>query len=267
METIITPEQRHEMFSWLRGGDTTSNPEMEDRFIDTLAVLVRERIDGGHQPAPVQRPRHQLYQDKPHPLSLKAIMQEVTGDPNYELPRIEIVKQEPESVATPETAKPQEQEKPSGIDSVVIARTIINMAATQGHSINMTQLQAILYITYGVYLAQKGERLIEEHPQMWEYGPVFPRAYNKVRKEKTDGQAESDSLKAEHPDIWNFLSESFSRYAWTTGSVLVAPHTASGSPWAKTRKANPEKWGAVIDDALISEWFEKRVASPLTLVQ
>lgn len=258
METIITPEQKREMFAWLRGGDTTSDPDMEDRFIETIAVLVREKIDDKKEQTPVQRPRHPLYQDRPHPLSLKAIMQEVTGDPNYELPRIDISKPETAVVETIDKSHTEVQEKPSGIDSVVIARTIINMAAIQGHSINMTQLQAMLYITYGVHLAQKGERLTEEHPQMWEYGPVFPRAYNKVRKEKTDGKTESENLKAEHPEIWQFLSDSFSRYAWTTGSVLVAPHIASGSPWAKTRQKNPDKWGVVIDDALISEWFKKR---------
>ena len=259
METFITPEEKHEMFAWLRGGDLTPNPEMEDRFLNTIAVLVQEKMSG--TPAPVVERRRER-QDKPHPLSLKAIMREVTGDPNYELPEMTFTKKPVPAVQEIKEEKKSEESQTSreGIDSVVIARTIVNFAKREGHQINMTQLQAMLYIMYGIYLCQKKCRLIEEHPQMWEYGPVFPRAYNKLRKEKTDGQIESDSLRQEHPDVWNFISDSFSRYAWTTGSVLVAPHIASGSPWAKTRKQSPDKWGAVIDDNLIREWFAKRTA-------
>ena len=258
MSTMITPEEKHEMFAWLRGGDLTPNPEMEDRFLDTIAVLVKEKMSD--KDSPEQRKR--VYQDRPHPLSLKAIMREVTGDPNYELPPISVNQKAPEVKTEPkkEEINAVSSSESQAIDSVVIARTIVNISKHQGHDINMTQLQAILYIMYGVYLAKKEKRLIEEHPQMWEYGPVFPRAYNKLRKEKTDGQAESDSLKKDHPDIWQFISDSFLRYAWTTGSVLVAPHTASGSPWAKTRKQSPDKWGVAIDDTLIRDWFAKRTA-------
>ena len=108
-------------------------------------------------------------------------------------------------------------------------------------------------------LAQKGERLTAEHPQMWQYGPVFPRAYNRLRKEADDGSQEYDSLRNEHPDIFQYLTNCFRRYAWTKACILVAPHVADGSPWADTRKSNPDSWGVRIEDDLIREWFLPRV--------
>ena len=67
--------------------------------------------------------------------------------------------------------------------SVLIARYIVAMAQDKGLPINMTKVQKLLDIAYGIYLAIKDERLIDEHPQAWPYGPVFPSTRNKLLKE------------------------------------------------------------------------------------
>lgn len=40
-----------------------------------------------------------------------------------------------------------------------------------------TKLQKLLYICFGYYLAATGERLLNEMPCAWPYGPVFPGVY------------------------------------------------------------------------------------------
>lgn len=264
MNALSEKQQKdfRDILAWLRGGDTTPDPDMEEKFIDTLTGIVRQQMNPTvevevHTEAPKPRTRN-IYGDRPHPLSLKALMREVTGDENYELPKIEVAT---EPVEIPMTKDSQEKDNDSEetIDSVVVARTLVNMAQCNAHGINMSQIQAILYIAYGSVLASKGKRLTDEHPQMWEYGPVFPKAYNKLRKHPSDGEAESKELKEKHPDIWNYLSDCFTRYAWTSATNLTAPHVAVGSPWSKTRKKNPDKWGAVIEDELIKEWFKDRI--------
>ena len=67
-------------------------------------------------------------------------------------------------------------------NSVTMASYIIAYANEHRYMMNMTKLQKLLYITYGVYMAVKGERLINEHPQAWPYGPVFPTTRNKLLK-------------------------------------------------------------------------------------
>jgi len=41
--------------------------------------------------------------------------------------------------------------------------------------VNHTKIQKLLFLVYGSYLAVYDKRLIDEHPQCWPYGPVFPK--------------------------------------------------------------------------------------------
>lgn len=69
-------------------------------------------------------------------------------------------------------------------DSVTVANYIIAFANENKFFINMTKLQKLLYIAYGVYLSVKNERLTNEHPQAWPYGPVFPTTRNRLIKKR-----------------------------------------------------------------------------------
>ena len=129
----------------------------------------------------------------------------------------------------------------------------------EGIELTQSHIQTILYIAYGVRLATKNERLTLEHPQMWQCGPVFPRAYNRIRKDASDGTDEYYSLKTAHPNIFKYLENCFRRYAWTKACVLTTPHLSEGTPWSQTRKSNPDRWGVRIEDELIREWFLPRV--------
>jgi len=253
----LSQQQRQDVrdiLAWIRGGDITPNPDMEEKFISTLTGIVKDRIDNPVVEVQVQteqpRPRRtNPYGDRPHPLSLKAIMREVTGDENYELPKIEVCDYAPKIPV-------QTEEE---LDSVTLAKVLVHLSKESGHGINMSQLQIMLYIAYGVHLAKEGKRLTDEHPQMWEYGPVFPKAYNKLRKTPSDGESEAKNLESRRPEIYSLLSNCFQRFAWTSATALTTPHTAAGSPWAQTRKKSPEKWGAQIDDTIIQNWFKERI--------
>lgn len=67
-------------------------------------------------------------------------------------------------------------------DSLDIAKYIVAKANKEKYGINMTKMQKLLYIVYGVYLRVYNERLTNEHPQAWPYGPVFPKTRNKLLK-------------------------------------------------------------------------------------
>ena len=172
-----------------------------------------------------------------------------------DLPVSEPVKAEPVQESVTESVEVSSCE----LDSVLLAKALRHMAVIEGIELTQSQIQTILYIAYGVRLAQKNERLISEHPQMWQYGPVFPRAYNRLRKDAADGTDEYYSLKTDHPNIFTYLENCFRRYAWTKACILVSPHLSEGSPWYDTRRSNPDRWGVRIEDELIREWFIPRV--------
>ena len=235
--------------AWLRGGDTTPDEQMEGRFIDIVAQLVAEKLEKNER-----RSRRRREDLPPSPLSIKSIMKEIGCSPQIMKP---VQKPQVQTAAkTEEVAQPADA---TPLDSVLLAKALQHMALIEGLQLTMSQIQTILYIAYGVWLALHDERLIEEHPQMWQYGPVFPRVYAKLKKDSSDGYDEYDSLRCNHPDKFRFLSNCFRRYAWTKACILTSPHISQGSPWSQTRKDNPDKWGVRIEDDLIREWFLPRV--------
>ena len=267
-DITATPEYR-EVFAWLRGGDETPDPQMENQFLDLITEAVAERLIAGRKEYErrLRAAERADRRSRPVPgcLSIKAMLEASgqTSDPKIMKTDPDQKPEEQGDVAEVTETSHQEIESHESasveLDSVVLAKALRHMAVIEEKELTQSQIQCILYIAYGVRLAQKGERLMAEHPQMWQYGPVFPRAYNRLRKDSDDGFEEYDSLRNEHPDVFRYLTNCFRRYAWTKACILVSPHIADGSPWSDTRKSNPDSWGARIEDSLIREWFLPRV--------
>ena len=248
--TLQQTDSYRQVMAWLRGGDTTPDEQMEGQFIDIVAQLVAEKLDRVER-----RPRRSRADLPPSPLSIKSIMKEIGC-------QTDILKPIQQRIETREDVKIEEVVQPSAaesLDSVLLAKALRHMALIEGVQLTMSQIQTILYIAYGAHLANHGERLTEEHPQMWQYGPVFPRVYAKLKKDSSDGFDEYDSLLCQHPDTFRFLSNCFRRFAWTKACILTSPHISQGSPWSVTRQSNPDRWGVRIEDELIREWFKQRV--------
>ena len=170
--------------AWLRGGDTTPDEQMEGQFIDIVAQLVAEKLEKNER-----RSRRRREDLPPSPLSIKSIMKEIGCTPQIMKPV-----QKPQVQAEAKTEEVAQPTDATPLDSVLLAKALQHMALIEGLQLTMSQIQTILYIAYGVRLAKHGERLTEEHPQMWQYGPVFPRVYAKLKKDSSDGFEEYDTL-------------------------------------------------------------------------
>ncbi len=142
--------------------------------------------------------------------------------------------------------------------SVLIARYIVAMAQDKGLPINMTKVQKLLYIAYGIYLAIKDDRLIDEHPQAWPYGPVFPSTRNKLLKEnfydiRIDNPEFAElRINAELNSLLNLVFNNFGD--WTASELSQWSHT-DGSPWEKTVNQEDFSWGNRISDEDIKSYF------------
>lgn len=143
--------------------------------------------------------------------------------------------------------------------SVDVARYIIAIANSKGIGINMTKVQKLLYISYGVFLAVKGERLLNEHPQAWPYGPVFPSTRNHLLKENfyeiSIGDSKFSVMRA-NEELNSLLNSVFSSFGnWTAGQLTEWSHQ-DGSPWENTTLLEGFVWGAIIPDNLIQDYFK-----------
>lgn len=265
MEATAARENYREVLSWLRGGDVTPDPEMEDKFLSVIANLVQEKLLSQEQlRMEAEARRRQEMRHRPSPLSLRSIVNEMneSGEADFTYDELfgkgsvlERIKAEKAESVPQENSKDKQEE----YDSVVVGKAFRYIGVIEQHKLNMSQIQILMYITYGLYLASTGKRLTEEHPQVWQFGPVFPRAYNKIHKDPSDGKQEYETILAGNPKLIDFMTTQFHRFGFMTATDATAQHIAAGSPWAKTRKNNPDKWGIQMDDDNIKGWFASRM--------
>ncbi len=238
--TIQQTDTYRQVFAWLRGGDATPDPQMENNFLDLITAAVAERLIANRQEYErMARAAERAERRANRPagcLSIKAMLEGVRKENPAEVKAAladdeDLPEGEPVQATLVQQTPAEESEVSScELDSVLLAKALRHMAVIEGIELTQSQIQTILYIAYGVRLATKNERLTLEHPQMWQYGPVFPRAYNRLRKDDADGTDEYYSLKTGHPNIFKYLENCFRRYAWTKACILSTPHLSEGTP-------------------------------------
>lgn len=146
--------------------------------------------------------------------------------------------------------------------STVLAKYITAYMNDMRVDINITKIQKLTYIAYGVYLAITGERLIDEHPQAWPYGPVFPTTRNKLLRVDLDAIGFDDPDLSEiktDEDVKSIVGMVYDSYgSWSAYSLSEWSHK-DGSPWEKTVSEQGFKWGDRIEDCHIQSYFKKKL--------
>lgn len=145
--------------------------------------------------------------------------------------------------------------------STDVASYLVSLANERYITLNMTKVQKLLYIVYGVFLFVYKKRLLNEHPQAWPYGPVFPSTRNKLLDEDLT-TISSEGILPEILDklrndkdlnkVIDFVFGNFGK--WNAGQLSEWSHS-SGSPWDTATKSSGFRWGHVISDKSIFEYF------------
>lgn len=117
--------------------------------------------------------------------------------------------------------------------------------------VDRTKAQKLLYCCYGAVLAATNERLTDEHPKAWPYGPVFPRTFNDIKKGRltVDMAREfEDQCSWETLDLIKKTIRTFGRY---TATQLSNWSHMKDSPWSKADSL------ASLDDREIALFFTR----------
>jgi len=120
------------------------------------------------------------------------------------------------------------------VDSVDFAVYLSQKAIELNKSVNVTKLQKWLYICYGLYFAFYGEQLLTERPKAWEFGPVFPKVYNKQRKRNTLNDLPIETSLGELKQYDEVIRVTLENFGDWTASQLVAWTHEKGKAWDKT---------------------------------
>jgi uncharacterized phage-associated protein len=282
METLnITPERFQQALAWMNGQASTLGEKEVLQMLRSLTARFQENCRA-LRPGPVALFRGVTL--RPHPLSLSAIVAE--AEARIEMEKAEkkpsVVAEEnpylrelmeddvPEGATpvektsspekTPEQAVMEKVAQESRLDSVVLINAIAYVAALAGYPLTQSKAQLILYGLYGSRLGAGKERLPIEHPQVWRYGPVFPRAYKRGAIEDR-GACESSyqELLESEPAILTALSTKTQSMMATPMADLNAVHKSAQSPYGRAKARYPEKWGVQIPDEEIAAFFRGTV--------
>ena len=129
---------------------------------------------------------------------------------------------------------------------------------------NLTPMKIIklTYIAYGWYLAltNKEERLIDEKPIAWDFGPVFPSLYYRIKQykkniitERIPNPIKNEKISA---DDEKFLDKIWDLYGRFDGIYLCALTHTEGTPWTKVYQKDTN---AVISDDDIYDHYKTKL--------
>lgn len=65
---------------------------------------------------------------------------------------------------------------------LAVANAVLEEADRQGKKLTIMQLLKLVYIAHGWSLALLNEPLVNEEPEAWQHGPVFPSIYRAFRR-------------------------------------------------------------------------------------
>lgn len=135
-----------------------------------------------------------------------------------------------------------------------------------GVLLNKTQMQKLLFMCYGWYIAATGKPLFtDDTPKAWPFGPVFPRV-NKRFIPGVPPKGFSEEKKREflndHTSM-GIVIKIVEKYHNVSAHDLSEWSHQEGGPWHQTIYGKDEKntsikWNQIISDEIIKDYFKKQ---------
>ena len=121
----------------------------------------------------------------------------------------------------------------TGFDSNDVMAYILAVCEKSHIDWNMTKAQRLLYCCYGTVLAAFNERLTEEAPQAWKFGPVFPRTFNEIKKGGIIPGVDHGFSAECDPEWLPLIELTVNTFGKFSSSQLSTWSHRRGSPWDK----------------------------------
>lgn len=143
-------------------------------------------------------------------------------------------------------------------DSRDVAAYIAQECNNRSISFNNTKIQKLLYCAYGIMLAWKNQRICDEYPRFWPFGPVFPKVFKFINK---GGEIASYSFTFKEgatDDEKTVITQTLNKYGSYTASALSRWSHSPISPWARVKNEGAG-WNSFMPDEYIRDYFKENV--------
>ena len=138
-----------------------------------------------------------------------------------------------------------------------IAEFVVLEASMLGRTLTPMQLIKIVYICHGWMLGVHGRPLVSDEAQAWDYGPVFPALYQRLKSFRSApveklGEVDLSRFGDDEKSLLKAVVKHYSQYSGIDLSMMT--HQAE-SPWEITRKQGGKN--AFISNDLIEQYYSK----------
>ncbi|MFM9978412.1 MAG: Panacea domain-containing protein [Sphingomonadaceae bacterium] len=143
--------------------------------------------------------------------------------------------------------------------SLVVANRFLQLAEARGDSLTPMQLLKLVYIAHGWMLGLHGRPLVSDEVQAWQYGPVIPALYAKLRSYKGNSVSEPISVVNDHEVLDlvedDIIEQVYDLYGSLSGMALSRITHAKGTPWSQIYEIG--SFGRVIPIDLIEDHYRR----------
>lgn len=150
---------------------------------------------------------------------------------------------------------------PYQYDSLFVASLIARLCKERNFHYNNTKIQKLLYCCYGSVLAAYNERLCNEYPRAWQYGPVFPKVFKFIKKKQRDIADYAPDFDVPE-ELKNFLGKVIDIFGQYDAVPLSKWTHKKGSPWDTVVNGFDGEGSGLhnfIPDDLIRAYFKENV--------
>ena len=143
-------------------------------------------------------------------------------------------------------------------DSLDVAAYIAQQCQQKGIDFNNTKIQKLLYCAYGIMLAWKGNRICNEYPRLWPYGPVFPRVFKYINHGNRIEEYSNIFEQSAPEEEKLVIDKTIGKYGKYSASALSNWSHSPISPWSRVKEEGAP-WNSFIPDEYISDYFKEYV--------
>lgn len=148
----------------------------------------------------------------------------------------------------------------SPVRSTLVANELLGLARDENRGLTPLKLVKLVYLCEGWSLALRDRSLIREEVEAWQYGPVIPDLYAKIRHFKATPVTELDcgdgAVSADQKEL---ICSVYDAYKHLTGMQLSDLTHQPGTPWSKTWDKQDRK--KTIPTSLIQDHFKALAAA------
>jgi len=143
-------------------------------------------------------------------------------------------------------------------DSRDVAAYIAQECIRYGITYNNTKIQKLLYCAYGIMLAWKNERICDEYPRFWPYGPVFPKVFKYISRGKNINEYSGIFASEANDEQKKVIQKTLERYGSYSAVALSNWSHSPVSPWARVKESGAG-WNSFMPDEYIADYFKEYV--------